>query len=907
MTNHLSTADADLDAEQSLSVEGLRCEGLTNPLGVEERFPRLSWRLRSEERSVRQASYRLQAASSQDRLLAGDADLWDSGEVSSDQSLNIAYEGSAFRSGEACFWRVQVSDRRGRRSPWTEPAWWEMGLLEEEDWTAQWIGMIAPHEPIPPAPLLRRTFEMPEGVTRARAYVCGLGYYELFLNGTKVGRRVLEPIVTQYDRHVGYSTLDVTSYLKPGVNVIGVILGNGWYNCHTPSYFERAAWRDHPKLLLQLDAVLDSGETYRLVSDTAWRIADSPIRFDALRNGETYDAREETGWLLPDYDSSDWQKAAIVPGPGGALFSQQAPPCVVAETLEAVDRREIAPGCALFDFGQNIAGWAKLSGCGAAGTEMTIRYGELVGEDGQLDTSHIDQFIHGGDFQTDRFIFKGAGKETWEPRFTYHGFQYAQVTGPAEVLSTVTLQAQVVHSDIAPLGHFECSDATLNQLADCTLRSYRGNFVGIPTDCPHREKNGWTGDALLAAETGLFSFDAAAAYAHWLRTVTDTQRPSGQLPGIVPTAGDGYNWGSGPAWDSVCISLPWNISLFRGERRILEENYPVMQRYVHFVQTMLVDGLAHWGLGDWCSPNSEKTAPDALVTTAYAYDCFRLLAEIAVRLDREQDAESYRGLAGKVREAWRREYLHPSGHCGGDEQTSLACALYFGLADPDERPAVTRRLREAIDRDGGKPTFGIHGAKWTLRALSEAGHTEAAYRLLVQPEYPSFVHWLTQGATTLWEDWHGESSRNHIMFGDILAWMFEYVAGLRPDPSHPGFARAIIQPYPVAGLTWAGAEHRSPFGQFRSQWERKEDGGLRVQVTVPPNAEALVHLPAVSAEAVTESGRALSQSELIPVPPAEPGLSHRGIAVCCGSGTYQFDLPTETLIDPFGLKGQGAL
>lgn len=878
----------------SLEVTELRCEGLTNPLGVEERFPRLAWRIESAERGVRQASYHLQVASSRDRLLAGEADLWDSGEAASGQSLGVAYSGPALLSAQVCFWRVQITDRQGQRSPWSDPAWWEMGLLREEDWTAQWIGRTGGQDPVLPAPLLRQKFEMPGKITSARVYICGLGYYELFLNGRKVEDRVLEPLVTQYDRHAGYSTLDVTSYLRPGSNVIGVTLGNGWYNCHTSDVwnFDKAAWRSQPKLLLQMEAVLGTGETRRLVSGPDWDIADSPIRFDGLRNGETYDAREEKNWLSPDCDTAGWQKAAVLPGPGGLLFSQQAPPCVVAETVEPVQRRE-APGRVIFDFGQNISGWAALSGQAPAGTELTIRYGERIGENGQLDTAHLAQFVTEGDFQTDRYIFSGSGEETWEPRFTYHGFQYAQVTGPEAVLGSVSLRARFVHTDMPPLGHFECSDAVLNQLAGCTLRSYRGNFVGIPTDCPHREKNGWTGDALIATETGLFSFDAAPAYAHWLRTLADTQRPSGQLPGIVPTAGWGYNWGSGPAWDSVCVLLPWNIYLFRGDLRILEENYPVMRRYAHFLQMMLVGGLAHWGLGDWCSPNSAQTAPDALVTSAYAYEDFRVLAEIAGRLGHAEDAAAYAELAGTMRDAWRREYLRGDGHCAGDEQTSLACALYFGFAALEEQAAVTRRLLEAVAGAGGKPTFGIHGAKWVLRALSNAGETDAAYRLLVQPDYPGWVHWLSQGATTLWEDWHGESSRNHIMFGDILAWMFASIAGIQPVPASPGFARVTIKPFPVAGLEWAAVQHCGPYGLIRSRWQRKEDGGLQVQITVPPNTEARVYLPTDNAKAVTESGIPLSRHESVFLQPAEPdalSTPKHEVVVHCGSGVYDFHL-----------------
>ena len=561
----------------------------------------------------------------------------------------------------------------------------------------------------------------------------------------------------------------------------------------------------------------------------------------------------------------------------------------MTETIEAISEREFAPGIVVYDFGQNVSGWVRLTGSAPAGTELTLRYGERLGEDGRLDVTHIAMFVKSGDFQTDRYTFKGESQETWEPRFTYHGFQYVEATG-LENWADVSLQARFVHSDFAPVGRLKSSDPTLNQLADCTLRSYRSNFVGIPTDCPHREKNGWTGDAQIAVETGLFSFDAAPAYAHWLRTLADAQRPSGQLPGIVPTGGWGFNWGNGPAWDGVCVAVPWNAYLFRGETRILEDNYPTMQRYAIFPSDHADGRPGALGPGDWCSPDNDRTAPSALVTTAYAYECFQRLSVIAGLLERADEADDYARLAETMREAWRREWLRADGHCAGDEQTSLACALYFGFAEPEERVAVTERLLDAITDAGGKPTFGIHGAKWTLRALSEAGRTDVAYRLLTQPEFPGWVHWLSQGATTLWEDWHGESSRNHIMYGDILAWTFTYLAGIRPDPAHPGFARFTLAPQPVPELEWARAEHDGPFGTIRCGWRREGGGVLRVQAKVPPNSEADVLLPAKSVDDVTEGDRPLSEADGLRVLPSE-----RGVTIRCASGTYDFSLAAADL------------
>jgi alpha-L-rhamnosidase len=377
-----------------------------------------------------------------------------------------------------------------------------------------------------PAPLLRREFRVDSPVAEAVVHVCGLGYCELHLNGGKVGDRVLDPVVTQYDRRVRYTTYDVTSELHQGANAIAAVLGNGWYNCHTTDvwHFDKASWRDYPKLLLQLEITYADGEREVLVSGSDWRVGESPIRFDGLRNGETYDARREmAGWDRPGFDDSAWARAGVVAGPGGELEPQTAPPCRVVETLTPVDVRVLGPGHAVFDLGQNMAGWARLHARGPAGTEVTLRYAEKLAPDGTVDQGNINSFIKSGDCQTDRYTLKGTeGEEVWEPRFTYHGFQYVEVTGYPGTPTVESLEGRVVQTDFDRVGTLSTSDPELNRLQDCTLWAYRGNFVGIPTDCPHREKNGWTGDAQLAAETGLMNFAAAPAYREWLATLVDT-------------------------------------------------------------------------------------------------------------------------------------------------------------------------------------------------------------------------------------------------------------------------------------------------------------------------------------------------------------------------------------------------
>ncbi len=699
--------------------------------------------------------------------------------------------------------------------------------------------------PVLPAPLFRTTFEIQGLVRRARVMICGLGYHELYLNGQKIGDHVLDPVVTQYDRRARYVPYSIEANLNSDATAIGVMPGNGWYNCHTPDvwHFDKAAWRDYPKLLFQLEMVLEDGREISLFSGPQWKVADGPIQFDGLRNGETYDARlEREGWTLPDYDDSNWAYAGVVPGPGGILQEEMAPPCNVMETLMPHSVTNLRPGVAVFDLGRNIAGWAQLRVSGAAGTEVVMRYGERLAGDGSVDQTHIGKYIKGGECQTDRYILKGGSPEQWEPRFTYHGFQYVQVEGLSGTPTIDTLRGRVVHTSFEPVSSFNCSNEDLNRLQACTLAAYRGNFVGIPADCPHREKNGWTGDAQLAAETGLMNFTVADAYREWLETIEDAQRPSGQLPGIVPSAGWGYNWGSGPAWDSAFILIPWYIYLYTGDRSCIEQHYEAMKRYVDYCTSQATGGILSFGLGDWCHVDGARRVATELPVTAYYYTDALLISRFAGLTSRPDDQQAYARLAMSIRTAFNRRFYKGDGVYAGGEQTALGCALHHGLVEEGEKTKVVSRLAEAVIANQYRPDVGIIGAKVVPRALSDNGHTDLAYRLITQPEFPGWVHWLRLGATTLWEEWNGESSRNHIMFGDISAWMIQYLAGIKPVPESPGFKHFMVSPHFPEGLDWVKAEYASPHGRIKVSWKRCSLG-ISLDLSIPVNTTATLEIP----------------------------------------------------------------
>lgn len=757
-------------------------------------------------------------------------------------------------------------------------------------WTARWIAAPGAdlgswNKPVLPAPHFRRVLTLASAGQPAAVRLCGLGYYELYVNGQRVGEQVLDPVVTQYDKRALYVTHDVTGLLRHGENVIGVILGNGWYNCHTPEvwHFDKASWRDYPKLLLELEV---DGRIV-LASDAAWKCTRAgPIVFDGLRNGEHYDARLELdGWLEAGYDDSGWKSAVQAAPPGGVLEPQLMPPCKVMRTLPAVDAWTLESGETVYDLGQNIAGWVRLRVSGLRGTEITLRYGERL-KDRALDQDHIACFIKDGDCQTDRYILKGGGEvETWEPRFAYHGFQYVSICGEAKIHS---VEGRVVHTAFPRAGQFSCSDPTLDKLQANTVWSYLGNFVGIPTDCPHREKNGWTGDALLAAETGLFNFAAGSAYAQWIASLTDAQRPSGQLPGIVPTAGWGYNWGSGPAWDSALILIPWYVYLYTGDASAIRAHYGAMKSYLDYCGSRAEEHILSFGLGDWSHPDGQRMADVAITSTGYYYADAVMLARFARILGRETEAGRFERLAAAIRRAFNRRFYRGDGIYGQGEPTALGCALHQGLVEESERGAVARRLAETVQANGGKADFGILGAKYIPRVLAENGYAALALRILTQPEYPGWAHWLRQGANTLWECWSGDASHNHIMFGDISAWMYQYLAGLTPDPEQPGFWHTIIRPHAVEGVDWVKAWHESPRGRIEVAWRRRA-AQFELDVTIPATSTATVELP-VGTEAVTVDGRPAAEVTGL----ASRGVRHGRPVYQVASGNYQFTAAEST-------------
>lgn len=886
------------NAWAGLRIGHLRCEYLKNPLGIDALQPRLSWILETGERGQRQTAYQILVASGLSELKKDRGDLWDSGKVLSDRTTFIRYEGRPLTSREACFWKVRIWGKDGRPSPWSQTGYWEMGLLNAGAWQgAQWIARTTNMDE-QPAPMFRRQFALEGKIKRARVYLCGLGYYELFIDGRRVGNHLRDPDFTRFDRRDLYVTYDVTPFLKCGANVVGVILGNGWFNMQSKTVWKwgRVSWRASPRLLLSLFVEYADGHTAVICSDSSWKTATGPIRFDSDYGGEIHDARlEKPGWDKIGYEDSTWQPAEVVAAPGGKLAAQMMPPITVAKVIKPVKLSQPRPGVFVFDMGQNFAGYTQLIVKGKAGTEITLRHGERLFPNGTLDNRAIDKFVKrmgkNQQFQRDNYILKGGDVQTWHPVFTYYGFQYVQVTGFPGNPTLNSVDGVFTHSAVPVAGEFECSNPLLNKIQHATRWSYLSNLQGIPTDCPTREKNGWTGDAQLATQTGIYNFMPAAVYSEWLNAFDDEQLPSGELPNKVPTSGSGYH--CNPAWDSAYELIAYYLYEYYGDTQPLCEHYDGLKRHVDFLTTQATDGIISGGLGDW-APFKTRT-PANITNTAYYYRDARIVSLAASLTGKTDESAHYAQLADQIRTDFNTQFYHPStGTYGNGSQTSLSCALYFDLVEPGNRTRVVQNLVASVKRSHDHLDGGILGAQYVLSSLTDNGCANLAYQIASQTTLPSWGWWIEQGATTLWESWNGSGSHNHIMFGTIGAWFYQALAGINADPAAPGFKHFIIQPHPVGDLMFARADYNSIHGKIVSAWRIKR-GRFHLHVVVPPNTTATVYIPDSRLNTVREDACMATNANgvISSVQQGTPAVFE------VESGRYNFAAPLRTGSDQF--------
>jgi alpha-L-rhamnosidase len=951
----------------------LACEWLEAPSGVTTREPRLSWIVEPTDRDARgasQSAWRILVASEPALVADGAADLWDSGRVASSQSSEVVYQGKPLESGQQAWWRVQVWDQEGRASAWSEPASWTMGLLEPAAWRGSWISArdAAPlhADPkalyLPPARSFRKPFSTTKPVRRAVLHGTALGLVEWSIDGRRASEELLQPGWTAYHERVPARTIDVTALLQdatdagkaagneagagaPRQHCLGATVADGWYAGYVgygllvgygPHQTGRSIYGKTPAILCQLDVEYVDGTRESIVTDTSWRVTDSgPIREADLLMGETYDARREMpGWDTAAFVAEEavWQPAVAAEANGGTrapfhepgtsrevdvgfapprdIVAYTAPPIRVTETLPARSVDEWRPGVHIFDLGQNFAGVVRLKVAAAAGTPIRLRFGEMRHADGRLMTENLRRAR-----ATDTYVCKGDGIETWTPRFTYHGFQFVEVTGlPPGPAPLDTVTGLVIQNATPPAGRFACSDEALTKFWRNTQWTQRANFIEVPTDCPQRdERLGWMGDAQIYARTATFNADVAAFFTKWIDDVRESQLRDGPDAGAYPDyAPYPFAHGKpgarfGTAWTDAGVICPWTMWRVYGDERLVRRHWESMTRFMEWRarQDPRLEGADSgnpWG--DWL--NVDENTPLVFIDLCYHAQSARMMAEMAAALGHAEQAAAYRGRCEHLAESFRRRHVRPDGTLAVDTQTACVLALDMGLVAGGDAGPVVAQLVQRIERNGCRMATGFLGTKAILPVLTAHGHHDLACRLFQSRQFPSWGFEVEQGANSVWERWdsytkeHGfdgatggnnaaMNSFSHYAFGAVMEWAFRDLAGI--DALEPGYRRIRIAPrLPQPGsnperapIDWVEADYDGPRGRIESHWRRR-DGGIEMQVRVPANTTAELLIPAAGVADVLEGDRPLAATPGIRVIGMRDGV----VVVEVGSGRYRF-------------------
>jgi alpha-L-rhamnosidase len=940
-----------LSASADIQPVALQTEYRVNPLGLDTPNPRLQWRLESKERGARQTAYQIVVASSPELLAKHQGDLWDSGRIASDATTQIAYAGKPLASRQVCHWKVQVWDQDNKPSRWSQAASWSMGLLKPDDWTAQWISFkdTSPLHTnreslfLPPARHYRKGFTAAKPVKRATLHFSALGLAEFHLNGQRVGDAWFESGWADYHQRAYYRTHDVTRLLSRGENCLGAIVADGWYSGYVgygllvglgPNKAGRYFYGKTPALLAQLDIEYGDGTRETVITDTSWQVSgDGPSREADLIMGEAFDARRErTDWCSAT-GASDWTwapairaedngstKASFFDNRGERevelgfqrpvkLQAYAAPPIRVTQELKAQRLTEPQPGVYIFDLGQNFAGNIRLKIKGPAGQQLKLRYGEMLHQDGRLMTENLRKAR-----ATDFYTLRGGSRgETWTPRFTYHGFQYVEITGLTKKPSLDMVTGLVLHNDTPLTGEFACSDPVLTRFWKNTQWTQRANFIEMPTDCPQRdERLGWMGDAQAYVRTASYNADVAAFFTKWLDDVVEAQREYGAYPDYAPyPTGHGakdQTWGT--AWTDAGIICPHTIWQVYGDTRLIEEHWPSMTRFMEWRRKRAPDyrgGKDGNQWGDWLNVN--EPTPIEFIDAAYFKRDADLMAEMAQAIGQEAQANDYRKLSAAIAAQFAADYLNDDGTLKVATQTAHVLALEFGLLPTSARSGIAEQLAERIAKNDFRMATGFLGTKPLLPALSANGHHDLAVRLFQSRRFPSWGYEVEQGANSVWERWdsytreHGfngasgnqnasMNSFSHYAFGAVMEWGFRTLAGIETEDS--GFKRILIRPHPPtpgsnteqSPVDWVQAHYDSIHGRITSQWRRAE-GRFELETTIPPNTTATVFLPARDAGQITESGKALAKVRGVKF----LRMDDQRAVLAVDSGSYKFACP----------------
>lgn len=880
---------------REMTVTGLSCEYLVNPSGIDSTCPRLKWILKENVPSARglsQAAYQILVASSPEILAKDQGDLWDSGHVKSESTSQISYAGKPLSSESTCYWKVRVWGQNGKDSDWSEVGSWSMGLLKPEDWKAQWIGRDDAKPKVPndgkksylPATFLRKEFTVSKLVARAVLYITGQGLVEPWLNGAKVGDDYFTPGWTDYHKHLYYRTYDVTPLIKPGMNAWGAILGDGWFRGNV-SILGQNQYGTKTRLYGELHLIYADGTTDIVASDGSWKASFGPILQSDMQAGETYDARlEMPDWSRAGFNDSTWKSVDLGAEIKPTLLAYPEAPVRRQEEIIPKEITQPRPGLYVFNMGQNFSGWARLKINAPAGSKIVMRFGELKNPDGTVYRTNLRSAR-----ATDTYFCKGTGEEVWEPRFTYHGFQYVEVEGLPTVPDSKTLTGIVVHTSAPPVGSFECSDDIINGTRRNMRWSIRSNLFDVPTDCPQRdERMGWM-DWHEISRSALDEFDASTLITKWMLDIEDAELGNGQFSQISP---DPHCFAWSPCWGDSVVLIPWTMFQVYGDTRLAEKYYQDMVAHLdHYRKRSPAFVAPAEGFGDWLS--LDKTPKDLISTALFGYEC-EVMSKMAQTLGKTEDTLKYQSWFEQIRTAFQQKFVHPDGTIGSNSQASYAFAITSDLLTEAQKSAAGTHLAEVIRTNGYHISTGMPATHLLLPALTQSGQTKVAYRMLAQHSYPSWGYFLHLGATSIWERWdslteagfnkNAMNSYNHANLGTCTEWLYSSILGI--DLLDPGFKRIIIHPEPGGDVTWAKGSYDSIHGKIKSDWKLNQEK-LSMQITIPPNTTATIRVPTSAPKRVQESGIPISKAPGIKILRSEKGALYLEV----GSGKYQFTAP----------------
>lgn len=904
--------------EKNSMVQNMTVELCSNPLGLDVPHPRLSWQLKANVNNVRQKAYQIMVATSPDGLNSGHNVVWNTGKVNSDHSILIPYEGKVLKARQKYYWKVKVWTNKGA-TDWSAPGQWTMALTDSSDWQASWIGLDsltnegeqladAVHTRLA-ARYLRKEFNLIEDIKSAKLYISGLGFYECYLNGTKVGEDIFAPTATDYDKTVYYNTYDVTALLQRKNNTVGIILGNGRYFAMRSVIDNRhgvppTRHFGFPKLILQLEVIYANGEKETIVSDPSWKLnTHGPIVSNNEYDGEEYDANLElSGWEKNGYDDSGWMNARIVDAPKGKLIAQRNPNIKTMEEIKPVGIKEIN-GKYIVDMGQNMVGWLQVRLRGKKDQPVVMRFAEAVNDDGTLYTANLR-----GAKATNIYTPAKDGEFTWCPRFTYQGFRYVEVSGIDYMPKPENFVGKVNYDEMKTIGNFETSNTTINQIYRNAYWGIRGNYRSFPTDCPQRdERMPWLGDRATGSYGESFVFDHTLLYEKWLHDIEDAQKENGSLPDIAPAYWDFY--GDNMTWPAVLLMSANMLYNQRGDVLPIQEHYQAMKKWLTYMESHFMKDyiMTRDVYGDWCVPpespelihskDPARKTDGQLLATSYHYYFLQLMSKFAMLCNHPEDVNDFELLAQHVKKAYNNKFLNrEKGNYDNNTITANLVSLMLGLVPEDFQRQVFQNIAKKTEIEyNGHVGVGLIGIQFLMRCLETYGRSDLAYRIATNKTYPSWGYMLENGATTIWELWNGNTadpamnSRNHVMLlGDFLIWCYENVAGIKTDKSEVGFKKIIMKPTFHKGLDFVRASTETPYGRISSEWKRVGNN-LKWEIEIPANTSAVVTFPINSEGHILINELKVNKVEGIDVVNKQEGL----LTLVIPSGTYEIRISSS--------------